>query len=194
MPSTLSCPQCSEPLAVSLFAQGQPGRCPACYSQVEAYIFPEFDPAPVSDRGIPLAQEHEAVCYFHSRYSATAPCDHCGRFLCEICTINVGNRKLCAECLSQLRKQRDETGLVHYAALFDNVALFLVTAPVITIFFWFFTIFSAPVSLVLSFYYWSRQWNLVPRPRFRFVIAILLSVLLIASWAMVIYLLATHRK
>ena len=60
------------------------------------------------------------------------PCDNCGRFLCEICAISVGSRQLCAECLSQLRKQKNETGLVHYAALFDNVALFLVTAPLFT--------------------------------------------------------------
>ena len=107
------------------------------------------------------------------------PCDNCGRFLCEICAISVGRRQLCAECLSQLRKQRNETGLVHHAALFDNVALFLVTAPVVTVIFWFFTIFTAPISLFLSFYYWSRQWNLLPRSRFRFVVTILLSVLLI---------------
>jgi hypothetical protein len=106
----------------------------------------------------------------------------------------VGHRQLCAECLSQLRKLRDETGLVQYAALFDNVALFLVAAPLLTVFFSFFTIFSAPVSLFLSFYYWPRQWNLLPRSRLRFVIAILLSLLLIAAWALAIYYLATFRK
>ena len=76
-------------------------QCPACHSQVEAYIFPEFHNAPPSHPGIHLAQEHEAVCYFHSRYRAMTPCDNCGRFLCEICAISVGNRQLCAECLSQ---------------------------------------------------------------------------------------------
>lgn len=194
MPAHLSCPHCSESLPVNLFVAGQPAQCPACRSQVEAYIFPEFYKDPSSHPGIYLAQEREAVCYFHSRYRAMNPCDHCGRFLCEICTINVGSRQLCAECLSQLRKQRNDTGLVHYAALFDNVALFLVTAPVLTLFFWFFTILSAPVSLFLSFYYWSRQWNLLPRSRFRFVLAILFSLLLIAFWAFVIYFIVTHRK
>jgi hypothetical protein len=194
MPAHLTCPRCGESLPVNLFVAGQPGRCPACHSQVEAYIFPEFDKNPSARSGIRLAQEHEAVCYFHSRYCATNPCDNCGRFLCEICAINVGSRHLCAECLSQLRKQRDESGLVHYAALFDNVSLFLVTAPVITIFFWFLTIFSAPVSLFLSFYYWSRQWTLLPRSPIRFVLAILFSLLLIALWAFVIYYLATHRR
>jgi hypothetical protein len=121
------------------------------------------------------------------------PCDNCGRFLCEICAIHIGNRQVCAECLSQLRKQRNETGLVQYAALFDNVSVFLVTAPVITIFFWFLTILSAPVSLFLSFYYWPRQWNLLPRSRFRFVLAILFALLLMAFWALVIYYHATHR-
>ena len=93
-----------------------------------------------------------------------------------------------------MRKQKNETGLVHYAALFDNVALFLVTAPLVTVIFWFFTILSAPVSLFLSFYYWSRQWNLLPRSRLHFSIAIFFSVLLIAFWAFVIYTLRPSRK
>lgn len=193
MAANLSCPHCSEPLPLSLFVPGQPGQCPACRSQVEAYIFPEFQREPSSFPAIHLAHDQEAVCYFHSRYRATTPCDSCGRFLCEICAIRVGNRQLCAECLSLLRKQRDETGLVYYAALFDNVALFLVTAPIVTLVFWIFTIFSAPVSLFLSFYYWSRQWSLVPRSRFRFGIAILLSILLIATWAFAIYQIANRR-
>jgi hypothetical protein len=193
MPTHLTCPRCSESLPLDLFVAGQPGRCPTCHSQVEAYIFPQFHQDPASRCEIRLAQEHEAVCYFHSRYRAKNPCDNCGRFLCEICAIQVGNRQLCPECLSQLRKQRNETGLVHYAALFDNVSLFLVTAPVLTLFFWFLTIFSAPVSLFLSFYYWPRQWNLLPRSRARFVLAILLSLLLIAFWAFVIYYVANHR-
>jgi hypothetical protein len=194
MPAHLTCPHCSGPLPIDLFTAGRVGRCPACHSQVEAYIFPEFHKAAYARSEIHLAQEHEAVCYFHSRYRAKNPCDNCGRFLCEICAINVGNRGLCAECLSQLRKQRNETGLVLYAPLFDNVSLFLVTAPVITIFFWFLTILSAPVSLFLSFYYWPRQWNLLPRSRTRFVLAILFSLILIGLWVLVIYYLATRPK
>jgi hypothetical protein len=193
MPAHLTCPHCSGPLPIDLFVAGRLGRCPACHLQVEAYIFPEFHKASARSE-IHLAQEHEAVCYFHSRYRAKNPCDNCGRFLCEICAIKVGQRELCAECLGLLRKQRNETGLVHYAPLFDNVSLFLVTAPVITILFWFLTIFSAPVSLFLSFYYWPRQWNLLPRSRIRFVLAILFSLILIGLWALVIYYLATRQR
>jgi len=194
MLAKLTCPHCSESLPIDLFVAGQAGRCPACNSQVEAYIFPEFHKDSSIPPEIRLAPEHEAACYFHSRYRAVNPCDNCGRFLCEICTINVGSRQLCAECLSQLRKQRNEAGLVHHSALFDNVALFLVTAPVITVFFCFLTILSAPVSLFLSVYYWSRQWNLLPRSHFRFVLAILLSLLLIAFWVFLIYYIATGRR
>ena len=194
MPANLTCPCCSESLPVNLFVAGQPGQCPACRSQVEAYVFPEFHKDPASRPAIRLAESGQAVCYFHSRYRAMDPCDNCGRFLCEICAISIGSRQLCAECLSKMRKQRDEAGLVQYAALFDNVALFLVTAPIIIFFFCFLTIFSAPVSLFLSFYYWSRQWNLLPRSRLRYGLAILLALLLIGLWAFVLYYIATHRK
>ena len=194
MAANLNCPLCSGALPVALFISGQTAQCPSCRSQVEAYIFPDFHREPFSFPAIHLAQDQEAVCYFHSRYRAATPCDNCGRFLCEICAIRVGNRQLCAECLAQMRRQRDETGLVHYAALFDNVALFLVTAPLATVIFWIFTILSAPVSLFLSFYYRSRQWSLVPRSGFRFGLAILLSILLIAIWAFMIYQIASHRR
>jgi hypothetical protein len=194
MPATLLCPNCSEPLAISLFVPGQSGQCPACHAQVEAYIFPEFHRDPAPRPGFHLAEENEAVCFFHLRYRAKTPCDNCGRFLCDICAINVGSRQLCAECLSQLRKQKNETGLVLYAPLFDNTALFLVTAPLLTGIFSFLTFFSAPVSLFLSFYYWPRQWTLLPRSRLRFAIAIFLSVLLISSWAFAVYYIATARK
>src|ERR1700722_6703308 len=191
MATNLLCPNCSQRLPIDLFVAGPIHQCPTCYSIVEAYIFPEFHRDPSSPPQIQLALEHEAACYFHSRFRAMTPCDNCGRFLCEICAISVGSRQLCPECLAQLRKQRNEMGLVYYAPLFDGVALFLVIAPLVTVIFWFFTILAAPVSLFVSFYYWSRQWNLLPRSRLRFVIAILLSLLLIAAWALAIYYLAT---
>jgi hypothetical protein len=194
MAASLSCPNCSQPLPVDLFISGQSMQCPGCRSQVEAYTFPEFHRDSSSHPGIHLAQENGTVCFFHSRYRAMTPCDSCGRFLCEICAISVGDRQLCAECFSQLRDQRNETGLVHYTALFDNVALFLVIAPVVTLVFWIFTIFTAPISLFLSFFYWSRQWNLVRRSRLRFAMAILLSILLIEFWAFFFYYAANYRK
>jgi hypothetical protein len=194
MVANLSCPHCSQPLPINLFVAGQPVQCPACHSRVEAYIFPECHKELSSRPTIHLALEHEAACYFHPQYRPITPCDHCGRFLCEICAISLGAQHLCVECFTKVRTQKDEVGLVRYAALYDNVALFLVTAPVITVIFWVFTIFTAPISLFLSFYYWSRQWNLVRRSRLRFVISILLSLLLIAGWTFIIYQAVTKRN
>jgi hypothetical protein len=162
-------------------------ECPACHAEVEAFIFPALQSGPVARPQIVVAQESEAVCFFHSRYSAATTCDQCGRFLCRLCTIDVGTRRLCAECLAQLRKQKDETGLIHHTALFDNTALFLVMAPTVTIALSFLTIISAPAALFLSIYYWPRQWTLLRRSRLRFGMAGLLSILMIACWAVLIY-------
>ena len=70
MAANLSCPHCGEPLPISLFGPGQPGQCPACRSQVEAYIFPEFYRETSVAPAIQLAQEQEAVCYFHRSLSS----------------------------------------------------------------------------------------------------------------------------
>jgi hypothetical protein len=194
MAATLSCPHCSQRLPVDLFVTGQPAPCPACNWQVAAYVFPALDRDKSSRPEIHLAQEGEAVCFFHSRYTAISPCDHCGRFLCETCLITVGSRQLCAECVAHTRRQKDQTGLVNHAPLFDNLALLLVTLPIVTGVFAFLTIFSAPISLFLALFYWSRQWNLLPRSRLRFLIASFLAILLIAGWTLLIYYLVANSK
>jgi len=188
----LSCPRCSHRLEAAHFISAQSARCPACSSEVEAYLFPAFEA--LSRPEIHLAAEGEAVCFFHSRYRAVSPCDNCGRFLCGTCLITVGSRRLCAECLSHARRQRDQDGLVNHAPLFDNVALLLVILPMVTVVFGFLTILSAPVSLFLALVYWSRQWSLLPRSRVRFVLAIILAILLMAGWAALLYYLITNLR
>ena len=194
MAAILSCPQCSRRLPADRFVSGQPEPCPSCHSEVVAYVFPAFERDNSSPPQVHLAQKGEAACFFHSSYRAVTPCDNCGRFLCETCLVIVGSRQLCADCVSQTRKQKNQAGLVNHAALFDNAALLLVTLPVVTVVFSFLTILSAPVSLFLALAYWSRQWNLLPRSRFRFVIAISLAAVIIAGWALLIYYIATNSK
>jgi hypothetical protein len=194
MATSLSCPRCSETLPVSRAESRRTFECPACHAEVEAFIFPAFQDDPATRLQIEVAQGSEAVCFFHPRYRALTPCDHCGRFLCRLCAIDVGKRKLCAECLAQLRSQKSETGLVQHAALFDNTALFLVIAPTVTIALAFLTIISAPAALFLSIYYWPRQWTLLHRSPLRFGVAGMLSVLVLAGWAMLIYHIVTSYR
>jgi hypothetical protein len=191
MAKHLNCPRCSEQIPVTPSGGEQTLTCPACRAEVEAIIFPAFQSSPDPAPRIQLAHGPEAACYFHSRFRANTPCDDCGRFLCELCAISVGSRRLCAECVAKLRKQKGDGGLVHHAALFDNTALFLLIAPVASILFSFFTLISAPAALILSFYYWPRQWTLLGRSRVRFAIAILSSILVLLGWAVLIYSVVT---
>jgi hypothetical protein len=194
MATQLNCPRCSEPLPVTSSGNIQTLRCAACRANVEASIFPAFFSVPGARTRIQIAQESDASCYFHSRYRAITPCADCGRFLCELCSISVGARVLCSECISKLRKQKSESGLAHHAALFDNSALFLVIGPAVSLFFSIFTLISAPAALFLSFYYWSRQWTLLGRSRVRFVIAIMSSLVLLLGWAILIYAIVTSQS
>jgi hypothetical protein len=187
MATHLNCPRCSGQIPVTPSGGERTLTCPACRAEVEAIIFPAFQSGPDSAPRIQVAHGPEAACYFHSRFRANTPCDDCGRFLCELCAISVGARRLCAECVAKLRKEKGEVGLVHHAALFDNTALFLLIAPVASIFFSFITLISAPAALILSFYYWSRQWTLLGRSRIRFAIAILSSIFVLLLWAVLIY-------
>ena len=41
-----------------------------------------------------------ASCFFHDSRKAETPCDLCGRFICKLCTIQIGDKKLCPTCIA----------------------------------------------------------------------------------------------
>lgn len=59
---------------------------------------------PVHGRGLqPVATgapsgADEATCFVHAEKRAESACDQCGRFMCALCEIRVGDRHLCPQC------------------------------------------------------------------------------------------------
>jgi uncharacterized paraquat-inducible protein A len=175
--ATTCCPSCSQLIDASSIDNDGTSTCPSCNKRVTFTRFPAFAKASNGFPVIERREERESACFFHGRYRAKTPCDECGRFLCALCAIEFGSQTLCPECIHTLRRGPKATALSHQALLYDNLALSLVLLPVVGFFFFYFTIITAPAGLFASIFFFGRQNTIVPRSRFRFVIAMILAIL-----------------
>ena len=94
-----TCPRCSAALPVQGIADGSLDACPHCRVPLRVAVLPAASrPAPAPAMPTP-ALPGEAVCFHHESRRAVVPCDHCGRFLCALCDLPIGNQHLCSSCL-----------------------------------------------------------------------------------------------
>lgn len=115
----------------------------------------------------------QTSCFYHPEKAAVLPCETCGRFLCALCDIELGDRHVCPACLgsdaSEARK-----GLDAERSLPDNIALDLSLLPIIPLFWWV-APFTAPMVLFICVRYWNAETSLVRSGRWRFIVALLLA-------------------
>jgi hypothetical protein len=69
--------------------------------------------------------------------------------------------------------------LVTYRPLYDSMALSLSVLPMLI---FPFTIITAPIAIYIAIRYWKRPGSILPRTRFRFVLAILIALAQIVGW------------
>src|SRR5260370_609573 len=105
--SVIPCTKCGVALPWNFHASGASGDCPACGAALQVEVFPALfsQPARFSRAEIAIAGS-EAACFFHAEKKAVVPCSHCGRFLCALCDVELGNEHLCPPCLETARKKR----------------------------------------------------------------------------------------
>lgn len=150
--------------------------CPTCNSNLEIRIFPALLGKPETVLPTAIA-EGEASCYNHVTRQAVASCANCGRFVCALCQIEFDGTTRCPTCL-------ERTSFEKQRILYDSIALATATLP--AVFIWT-TIVGAPLAIYTSLRYWKRPSSLVPRNKWRFVLAILIALLeLIALAALAI--------
>lgn len=105
-PVPIGCPKCGTAWTVSDVNRNTPLPCSTCRTPVEVHLFPALNrarsaPAPtVHSRSSPHAQAlpGEAVCTLHPARRAVTACDECGRLICGLCDVPLGNRHLCPPC------------------------------------------------------------------------------------------------
>jgi DNA-directed RNA polymerase subunit RPC12/RpoP len=153
--------------------QGSEQRCSSCGAHVLLTVFPSlYKPPEKAKAGETLLVGEQSSCYYHPSKAAVLACDSCGRFLCALCDIELGEQHVCAACLASSETELQER-LERGRSLPDNVSLdlsifplFLCT-PLI--------VFTAPMVLFLCVRYWRADISLVPRLQWRLPVALLLG-------------------
>jgi hypothetical protein len=187
----LPCARCLSPLPAWELAGHDVAVCTHCRSAniVRAFpaaLIPRAAPAPAES-----AAEGEAACFDHPSKRAVAACQQCGRFVCQLCSVEFGAATLCPSCVAAGSGKAKAANLETGRTLYDSIALI---APLISLAFWPATLVAAPGAVVFTFMKWSQPISLVRRNRWRFVVAIIVGLIETGLWIWgVIYMVASLR-
>jgi hypothetical protein len=173
------------PLPGGELAAGSAAVCTLCGASNQVRLYPSAlaDQAPIRTES---AVEGEATCFDHPSKRAVAACSQCGRFVCQLCSVEFANQVWCPSCvaagLGKARPAKAETS----RTLYDSLALMI---PVGGLILYPFMVLTAPASLVMTVLKWKQPLSLVRRNRWRFIVAILLSLAELGLCATVVYFL-----
>lgn len=174
--AVLQCPACRSPLKVGRQVDRLEERCPVCRAEVHLTLYPRlFGDRPGIAEDAPAA-EGEATCSFFPDRRAEKVCDECGCFLSHRAAVDWGGRDLCLPCVHRLRELDRSSDYLGRTKLNDRRALFLVTllAP--------FSLFTAPIALVLLFRHRGKPEGFLPRSSAVWWIALVLAIACLVGW------------
>ena len=155
--------------------------CRDCGHVIDYLLFPA-----ASRREVAVAApraEGESACFNHPHKRAEHECEACGKFLCALCSVQVGAHRICPECLHAGRKAKSSDAKARVSSLGDTFvsqrfvpgpAALLMAALGLLIFVSFIT---APIALALAVLALRKPGSLVSRYRAQAIVAIVLAVL-----------------
>ena len=179
---TVACPSCQARLPPDFFNLKHFVSCPSCEATFRMRVFPALMRPATPSVAAPVIAEGESSCFYHPHKRAVVSCERCGRFLCGLCDIEVGDKHRCPGCLSSTGGTQPE--LEKRRTLYDGIALALATFPIL---FWPFTVITAPAALYMTVRYWRTPVSIFPRTKIRFVLAFLLAGAQVAGWCFLAY-------
>ena len=182
----IACPNCRTILSVQIANTGRLHECPECRTHIRAELFNAFHrPIEYGQVGQQVQTQGQAECFYHPGKKANTPCSSCGRLLCALCEIPIDGRILCTNCLQSGRDKQKIQSLGQNRVLHDSLALHLAFWPLILFPLFIFTIFTAPAVIYIVVRYWRKTSSILPRSKFRFVLAFLLAVAQLVGWVAV---------
>lgn len=181
----LPCPSCRKGLEPISWHDANLGRCWHCRKDFSFREFPARTAArrPVVARAV--LESEEAACFYHSSNQAETVCESCGRFVCAVCGVDFGGRRICPPCIATVKET--DAQAVTQRTLYDGIALALALLPILI---WPITLVTAPVALGFVITGWRKPRSLVNSGRIKFICAGVLAVIQIAAWS---YLLVWRR-
>ena len=185
----ITCGACSFPISADAWNREEGVSCPACRQRVQVLVFPAMEHMRAGAAPEALAADTEASCFFHPESRAAVPCAECGRFVCNLCDIELDGRHLCPACFqSGVSSNKLET-LETRRTMYDTMALAVATLPALL--FWP-ALIGAPSALYLVIRRWRAPLSILPRTRIRFLLATLFALAEIAGIVFVIWVMATQ--
>jgi hypothetical protein len=174
------CTKCQTPMAPGIYNSGAFHECPGCRSSVRVEVFTALIAAPrLGSSSEQVVVEGESSCFYHPAKQASVPCDGCGRFLCSVCDIELSGRHFCPQCLESGRRKGRLQQIENRRTLYDSMALALATYPLLI---FYFTIITAPMVIYITIRYWKAPSSVIPRGKWRFIVALILATAQLAGW------------
>ena len=177
------CARCDSPLPLWEMSADGPAVCTTCGSANTVSVFPALFAAPEAPAVAESALDGEAACFDHPSKRAVAACQQCGRFVCQLCSVEFGDQIWCPSCIAAGKGRSQAVYLEPSRILFDSMAL---TFPLASLIFWPSTIITGPGTVVFAAMTWKRPLSLVRRSHWRFVLAILIGLAETVGWVWLI--------
>lgn len=181
----VACPKCHRALADEILQDhAEPLACPFCDSSLYARVYPRLrkQSGGRANPAAALSGDGDAVCRFYPELKAETVCDECGCFLSQKAAVSWGGRDLCMPCLHVLRETKGKDEFLAKRTLYDNTALGLILflSPL--------SLFTAPIALYYLIRYRNSSRGIVPRTKFRWWLALILSVGFALAWLFLLVL------
>ncbi len=188
----LDCTRCGTPLPGGALVAGQ-WSCGGCAAALEVWAFPALWQGPAAATpGEALSVEGEAACFYHPHKRAAVVCDGCGRYLCALCDVPLGDAHYCPGCLETGKRKPTAASLDTQRTLWDQIALSVAILPMLI---FYVTIVTAPIAIVVAIRHWKTPGSLVRRSRWRFVVAMAIgAVQLLGMAALILALVCAWRS
>ncbi len=179
-PRLVACTKCRASLPPVLYNAPDLRACPACGARTQVEVFPAaLRSAGSASIGEAVIVEGEASCFYHPAKKAVLPCESCGRFLCALCDVELNDQHICPACLAAGKKKGKLQQFENRRTLYDSLALAVAFFPMLLV--WP-SLLGAPIALYIALRYWKAPSSIVPRGKWRFVVAIILALAQIGGW------------
>jgi uncharacterized paraquat-inducible protein A len=170
----IHCPRCSASLPVWVIKAGDDAVCPSCSASLTVRAFPALlTTRPKPDPEDLRIEVGEASCFYHTSKRAASSCARCGRFVCALCAVDFNGSVWCPGCLANAKTGKKLNRLENRRVLWDSIALGTATLPMIAV--WP-AIPGSLAAIYISIRYWKRPSSLIPRRKWRFLLAILIAL------------------
>ncbi len=187
-PPSLTCSRCSSRIPVPAPVPHAVFACDKCPALLDTVVFPALFRTPEAGRaGERLVFDTESSCFNHPGKRAEVACEGCGRFLCALCDVTYHGRHLCPACIAVGGVvATPQTRLVHYDTI--ALAVFLLGNLLSLFTCGLASLLAAPYTLYLVVRHWNTPMSIMPRSRWRFVVAGGLALAQVAAMFVSIFL------